>query len=88
MQTLEKPAKSVNATVPNATGQRRSVIVGIGAIAVIGLIGYGFTQAKTPEPVPVSKPIVAKSVSALGRLEPQGEVIKLAASTSGSRVAQ
>ncbi len=88
MQTLEKPAKSVNTTVPNATGQRRSVIIGIGAIAVIGLIGYGFTQAKTPEPLPVAKPIVAKSVTALGRLEPQGEVIKLAASTSGSRVAQ
>jgi HlyD family secretion protein len=88
MQTLEKPAKSVNTTVPNATGQRRSVVIGIGAIAVIGLIGYGFTQAKTPEPVPVAKPIVAKSVTALGRLEPQGEVIKLAASTSGSRVAQ
>ena len=88
MQTLEKPAKSVNTTVPNATGQRISVIVGIGAIAVIGLIGYGFTQAKTPEPVPVAKPIVAKSVTALGRLEPQGEVIKIAASTSGSRVAQ
>ncbi|MFM7573590.1 MAG: ABC exporter membrane fusion protein [Snowella sp.] len=88
MQTLEKPAKSVNTTVPNATEQRRSVIIGIGAIAVIGLIGYGFTQAKTPEPLPVAKPIVAKSVTALGRLEPQGEVIKIAASTSGSRVAQ
>jgi HlyD family secretion protein len=88
MQTLEKPAKSVNTTVSNSTGQRMSVIVGIGAIAVIGLIGYGFTQAKTPEPVPVAKPIVAKSVTALGRLEPQGEVIKIAASTSGSRVAQ
>jgi HlyD family secretion protein len=88
MQTLEKPVKSINKTVSHATGQRRNVIVGIGAIAVIGLIGYGFTQAKTPEPVPVAKPIVAKSVTALGRLEPQGEVIKLAASTSGSRVAQ
>ena len=88
MQTLEKPAKSVNTPVANSTGQRMSVIVGIGAIAVIGLIGYGFTQAKTPEPLPVAKPIVAKSVTALGRLEPQGEVIKLAASTSGNRVAQ
>jgi HlyD family secretion protein len=88
MQTLEKPAKSSNTPVANSTGQRMSVIVGIGAIAVIGLIGYGFTQAKTPEPVPVAKPIVAKSVNALGRLEPQGEVIKIAASTSGSRVAQ
>jgi len=88
MQTLEKPAKSSNTPVGNSTGQRMSVIVGIGAIAVIGLIGYGFTQAKTPEPVPVAKPIVAKSVTALGRLEPQGEVIKIAASTSGSRVAQ
>ena len=88
MQTLEKPAKSGNTPVSKSTGQRMSVIIGIGAIAVIGLIGYGFTQAKTPEPVPVAKPIVAKSVTALGRLEPQGEVIKLAASTSGSRVAQ
>ena len=88
MQTLEKPAKSGNTPVPNSTGQRMSVIIGIGAIAVIGLIGYGFTQAKTPDPVPVAKPIVAKSVTALGRLEPQGEVIKIAASTSGSRVDQ
>jgi len=88
MQTLEKPAKSDNTPVSNPKGQRMSVIVGIGAIAVIGLIGYGFTQAKTPEPLPVAKPIVAKSVTALGRLEPQGEVIKIAASTSGSRVAQ
>ena len=88
MQTLEKPAKSGNTPVSKSTGQRMSVIIGIGAIAVIGLIGYGFTQAKTPEPVPAPKPIVAKSVTALGRLEPQGEVIKIAASTSGSRVAQ
>ena len=88
MQTLEKPAKSGNTPVAKSTGQRMTVIVGIGAIAVMGLIGYGFTQAKTPEPVPVAKPIVAKSVTALGRLEPQGEVIKIAASTSGSRVAQ
>ena len=56
--------------------------------ALMGLIGYGFTQAKSPETIPVVKPIVAKSVTALGRLEPQGEVIKIAASTSGSRVAQ
>ena len=88
MQTLEKPAKSGNTPVSKSTGQRMSVIIGIGAIAVIGLIGYGFTQAKTPEPVPAPKPIVAKSVTALGRLEPQGEVIKIAASTSGSRVDQ
>ena len=88
MQTLEKPAKLGNTPVPNSTGRRMIMIIGIGAISVIGLIGYGFTQAKTPEPVPVAKPIVAKSVTALGRLEPQGEVIKIAASTSGSRVAQ
>ena len=88
MQTLEKPAKLGNTPVPNSTGQRIILIIGIGAIAVIGLIGYGFTQAKTPDPVPVAKPIVAKSVTALGRLEPQGEVIKIAASTSGSRVDQ
>lgn len=88
MQTLEKHAKSSNTPVANSTGQRMIMIIGIGAIAVIGLIGYGFTQAKTPDPVPVAKPIVAKSVTALGRLEPQGEVIKIAASSSGSRVAQ
>ena len=88
MQTLEKPAKSGNTPVPKSTGRPMIMVIGIGAIAVIGLIGYGFTQAKTPEPVPVAKPIVAKSVTALGRLEPQGEVIKIAASTSGSRVDQ
>jgi HlyD family secretion protein len=32
--------------------------------------------------------MVAKTVVALGRLEPTGEVIKIAASSSGSRIAQ
>jgi HlyD family secretion protein len=69
-------------------GKRMIIGASVSMAALMGLIGYGFTQAKPPETIPVVKPIVAKSVTALGRLEPQGEVIKLAASTSGSRVAQ
>ena len=89
MQTAEKPTTVSNKPVPKSTGQSIKILGGIvllGAIAAIGLIGYGFTQAKAPEPISAPKPIVAKSVTALGRLEPQGEVIKIAASTSGSRV--
>jgi HlyD family secretion protein len=69
-------------------GKRMIIGASVSMAALMGLIGYGFTQAKSPETIPVVKPIVAKSVTALGRLEPQGEVIKIAASTSGSRVAQ
>ncbi|TAF08638.1 MAG: biotin/lipoyl-binding protein [Nostocales cyanobacterium] len=66
-----------------------AIIVGIG-----GLQGYSFLQnssnvAKTTQVSQVSIPQI-KTVTALGRLEPKGKVIKLSAPTSsqGSRVEQ
>jgi HlyD family secretion protein len=92
MQTEKRPTNLGNKPLPKSTGQRMIVVAGMGAIALMGLGSYGFIQAKTSEPSPaispIARPIVAKSVTALGRLEPKGEVVKIAASTSGSRVAQ
>ncbi|MEB3312391.1 MAG: ABC exporter membrane fusion protein [Snowella sp.] len=95
MQTAEKSTHSHGQRLSHSTGKWLQRLGGLGAIAaigVIGMVGYGFTQSSEsdtkPAAVPVSQPIVAKSVTALGRLEPQGEVLKVAASSSGSRVAQ
>ena len=67
-------------------------IVITGAVAVTGLTVYSSIQNKKSESKTASglitQPVVTKSVTALGRLEPKGEVIKIAASTSGSRIAQ
>lgn len=66
----------------------------IGLLATIGLGVYttgalnrapGSAASPSPSPVVLPKPT---SVTALGRLEPQGEVIRIAAPTTGSRVAQ
>jgi HlyD family secretion protein len=64
----------------------------IGLLATIGLGVYATgslnrtsSPAASPSPVVLPKPT---SVTALGRLEPQGEVIRIAAPTEGSRVAQ
>lgn len=74
------------------SGQRWLWAIAGGAIVTGGLMLYGVWQfsqvqsgAQTPSPV---REPVAKSVVALGRLEPQGEVIQLAASSQGSRVVQ
>lgn len=64
-----------------------------GAVVVLGS-GYGVWQAKsnqsaTPQTAVVTQPRIS-TITALGRLEPQGEVIKLSAPTSnsGNRVEQ
>ena len=59
----------------------------LGAVTV-GRFGQASNQATAPKPV-VSKPVVA-NVTALGRLEPRGEVIQLSAPSSafGVRVDQ
>lgn len=68
--------------------------IGLAIAAVIALGAFGFnrmqqTQSVTPEPVTSPTP-VADAVTALGRLEPQGDVINIAAPSSsqgmGSRV--
>ncbi len=83
MQNLKPPRQ----LLPKTT--RGRLLAAGGAIAATTLIAFTLFR---PQPVeqPAPRPIVAKSksVTALGRLEPQGEVIKLATSTAGSRVAQ
>lgn len=68
--------------------------VAIAGILLLGIVGsaYSWNQvisAKRQEPAPVAAPVI-QTVTALGRLEPQGEVIKLSAPTSaqGNRVEQ
>jgi HlyD family secretion protein len=72
-------------------GKRWIAIAG-GAILAGGLALYGiwrFSPAQSGAQLPtVANTTVAKSVVALGRLEPQGEVVKLAASSQGSRLTQ
>ncbi|MBE9105598.1 ABC exporter membrane fusion protein, partial [Nostoc cf. edaphicum LEGE 07299] len=70
----------------------RVVIAVIGGVIVLGsLSAYGLFRSRmvqsNSQTPPVAAP-VAQFVTALGRLEPQGEVIKLAGSSQGSRVAQ
>lgn len=63
--------------------------IGCAAIAASSLAFY--TMRRPPaaaQSVPASVKPVAQSVTALGRLEPMGEVIRLAASSQGSRVAE
>ena len=67
----------------------------IGAIAVGGAVTVGglifLSPFATPEPEkPVAEVVEINTVTALGRLEPVGEVVQLSASTSnqGNRVAQ
>ncbi len=72
-------------------GKRWIAITGgtilVGGLALYGIWRFGLTQPEVQKPTVVNPP-VAKSVVALGRLEPQGEAIKLAAPSQGSRLAQ
>jgi HlyD family secretion protein len=67
-------------------------MVGLGALATIGIGMFVFSRVQTappaPTPSPESRPVLPVNVTALGRLEPRGEVINLAAPTTGSRIAQ
>lgn len=74
--------------------RRSAVLALITALAVGGSSVYVLRQFQSSQPtatseVPVTPP-VAKTVTALGRLEPKGEIIKVSAPTSanGSRVKQ
>ncbi|WP_232731602.1 HlyD family efflux transporter periplasmic adaptor subunit [Kamptonema formosum] len=62
-------------------------VVGAAGIAVTGVAYYQLSQMSAPKP-PAPAPAPPPAVSALGRLEPQGEVIKLSAPNSqeGARV--
>lgn len=92
MQAREKLANLADKLIPKPPRQRMAAgaiagILLIGGVLVYGLRSSQDVPSQTTKALP-SQPIVAKTVTALGRLEPQGEVIKVAASGSGSRVAQ
>jgi HlyD family secretion protein len=92
MHTAEQSKISSIQRLPKFSVQAMVILGVIGAITATGLVAYRFTQAQETNSKSVASAlgqlIVAKSVTALGRLEPQGEVIKVAASSSGSRIAQ
>lgn len=63
--------------------------IGCAAIAASGLAFYTVSRPPSAaQPVPSTVQPAMQSVTALGRLEPLGEVIRLAASSQGSRVAE
>jgi HlyD family secretion protein len=68
-------------------------VLALGLLATAGLGLYTLssrsssTANPTASPSPVALP-TPTSITSLGRLEPQGEVIRIAAPTTGSRVAQ
>jgi HlyD family secretion protein len=70
--------------------QRRVAIAGIVLLGVGGATAYGTRIASVQQETSVPEPVVIQTVTALGRLEPRGEVIKLSAPTSsqGNRVEQ
>ncbi len=61
------------------------ILLGLGSVTTVGWLRTSSAQREMP--APVSAPMI-QTVTALGRLEPQGEVIKLSAPTSnqGNRV--
>jgi len=64
-------------------------IAGVSLLVLGGGVAYrSFLSRPTPQVAAIPKPIAVKKVSALGRLEPQGEVIQVFAPTSqeGARV--
>ncbi|MBW4670207.1 MAG: ABC exporter membrane fusion protein [Cyanomargarita calcarea GSE-NOS-MK-12-04C] len=82
-QPFEKPLTQWSIILAIATA------VATGAVCVYSLSRFRFTSFWQAPPNPTSSPVIT-AVSALGRLEPQGEVIRLSAPNSqgGVRVAQ
>ena len=92
MQSIEPSKNPLTKILPKFLGQGVIALGVIGTIAATVLIVFNLNQTKESESKSVaSSPaqmMVAKTVVALGRLEPKGEVIKIAASSSGNRIAQ
>ncbi len=91
-KTITKPP-SVEITTTPKPNKRKKLARWIMGVAIFTLIGVGATytisQVQKPKPTPVTNTKVAPvtKVTALGRLEPQGEVIKLSvANAQDSRV--
>jgi HlyD family secretion protein len=82
--------KAQSASGRPASGRRSLFIAALGVSGLLlggGVYWFGITRSPVREAVPVAAPVV-KTVSALGRLEPEGEVIQVFAPTSidGARV--
>ncbi|MDM9385293.1 HlyD family efflux transporter periplasmic adaptor subunit [Chlorogloeopsis sp. ULAP01] len=88
----KKPPPLESVAVPKLKGRKKLTIwiAGVVAIACVGLITtYVITQKETAKVTPTPTPSLAEQtkVTALGRLEPKGEVIKLSvANAQDSRV--
>jgi HlyD family secretion protein len=72
------------------SAQRPLIITGVAAL-LIGIAGTKVVTGRTAEPAPAPTPVAApviQSVTALGRLEPNGEIISVSAPSSndGSRI--
>ncbi len=78
-----QPTPMQESSLINARKPRWIVVVaialGVGS-AGIGLWRFQTLSSAPPQAIPVSEPVI-KTVTALGRLAPRGEVIKLSAPT-------
>ncbi|MBW4469697.1 MAG: ABC exporter membrane fusion protein [Stenomitos rutilans HA7619-LM2] len=91
MQTATPKTSGVGQPLSKVTNRRMLIVAAIGGTIAAACLFYGFSRlAVAPPRVAQALPVNAgaTSVTALGRLEPQGEVIRLAASSQGSRVEQ
>lgn len=93
MSIIREKSRSSEQPLLKPTGRWRiglalAAIIAIGAVALERVQQFQ-NQATAPTPVPSSTPVIA-AVTALGRLEPQGEVIQLSAPSTvqGARVEQ
>ncbi|PAX45680.1 biotin/lipoyl-binding protein [Brunnivagina elsteri] len=90
---LETP-KLEDSSAPQAYKLPPSAMIIIAALLLGGIGVFGLNRIRTantpPKPVPVVSVPEIRTVTALGRLEPKGEVIKVSAPTSnqGTRVEQ
>lgn len=91
MQTVEPSKSSLGRFLPEFPRRNLTILGILTAIAAGGWTIYQARQAKEAESTAKTalvQPILSKSVVALGRLEPRGEVIKIGASGNSNRIAQ
>ncbi|MGF1481617.1 MAG: ABC exporter membrane fusion protein [Cyanophyceae cyanobacterium] len=82
-----KNPKSSKPLIRPATALIAAAVLGIGGITVYGLRQFSSSQPETPTEATAPK---ITTVTALGRIEPNGEIVEISApsSSQGSRVAQ
>jgi HlyD family secretion protein len=66
---------------------KRPILLGIGVLAGIGVAIYQVLPKPAPPTQSLSAPPI-RAITALGRLEPQGEVIQVSASNPGAKIEQ